>query len=118
MKFAYPLRFGFLLSTFAIFVSPLMGADVLTVGLTTSNVRIEATAVAGASASSRTVLLIGGLQGKDNTVDIVAREARDFEAMPQASRPFRLLAIPLANPDGQPLQFPPSGVAYKENIES
>jgi unsaturated rhamnogalacturonyl hydrolase len=100
------------------FVSPLMAAEHWNVGLTANNIRIEAAAISGASASSPTVLLIGGLQGKDDTVGIVTKEAEDFEAIPQNRRPFRLLAILLANPDGRALQFPPSGVAYKENVES
>ena len=95
-----------------------MGAERWNVGLTTTNVRIEATAIPGASPSSSTVLLIGGLQGKGETADIVAREAEAFDAIPQTRRPFRLLAISLANPDGLPLQFPPTGAAYIENIES
>lgn len=97
---------------------PLAGADRWAIGLTANDVRIEALAIPGASASSPTVLLIGGLQGKDGTVDIASREAADFEAIPQAQRPFRLLVIPLANPQGATLQFPPAGVAYRENIES
>jgi unsaturated rhamnogalacturonyl hydrolase len=88
------------------------------IGLTANDMPMEATIVPGPSASASTVLLIGGLQGKDETVETVSREAAAFEQIPQNRRPFRLLAIPLANPDARPLQFPPSGVAYKENIES
>jgi hypothetical protein len=36
----------------------------------------------------------------------------------QDQRPFRLLAISIANPDSARLQFPPAGVAYRENSES
>jgi len=38
--------------------------------------------------------------------------------MPQRRRPFRLIAIAVANPDAQPLQFPPVGVAYRDQVES
>jgi unsaturated rhamnogalacturonyl hydrolase len=41
-----------------------------------------------------------------------------FEALPQNRRRFRLLAIPGANPEAQPLAFPPAGVAYRDHIES
>jgi hypothetical protein len=41
-----------------------------------------------------------------------------FERIPQDRRAFRLIAIARANPDAQPLQFPPSGVAYREHVES
>src|SRR5262249_570130 len=33
-------------------------------------------------------------------------------------RQFRLIAIAVANPDSARLQFPPMGVAYRENAES
>jgi len=79
---------------------------------------IEAFVVPGPSASSPSVLLIGGLAGDDTTSADVNREIRDFEAIPQNRRPFRLLAIPLANPDRGKLVFPPTGVAYRENGES
>src|SRR5262249_15529301 len=103
---------------FGFFVFPSMGADRWTIGLTSSNTRIEAAAIDGPSTASPTVLLIGGLHGNDETVHVVSQEAVSFEALSQTRRPFRLLAIPLANPDGVPLQFPPAGVAYKQNIES
>ena len=44
--------------------------------------------------------------------DAVARLERSH------SRKIRLLAVPLANPDGAALHFPPTGVAYRENAES
>jgi len=93
-------------------------AERWTIGLTANGASIEALAVAGAGANSPTVLLVGGLQGKDQTSDAVAREVTAFEARSQKQRPFRLLAIPIANPDMQPLQFPPTGAAYREHIES
>jgi rhamnogalacturonyl hydrolase YesR len=99
-------------------ISPLAAAERWTMGLTANDGPIEATVVAGPSASAPTVLLIGGLQGRDATVDVVTQETAAFDSMPQARRPFRLLALPLANPDGRPLQFPPTGNAYKENVES
>ena len=88
------------------------------IGLTQSGGRIEATVVAGSSAGSPTVLLIGGLNGKDESANIVAEEVRTFGNLRQDRRHFRLLAIPAANPDGSKLQFPPPGVAYRENLES
>lgn len=96
---------------------PARDADRWTLGLTTNGSAIEALVVAGAS-TSPTVLLLGGVQGKDQSADAVAREVAAYEALPPARRPFRLLAIPLANPEAQPLQFPPAGAAYRENIES
>jgi hypothetical protein len=85
------------------------GAERWTIGLTTDRAGIEALAVAGATATSPTVLLIGGVEGKDRSADAVAAEVAAFEALPQDRRRFRLLAIPIANPDAHPLQFPPAG---------
>jgi unsaturated rhamnogalacturonyl hydrolase len=89
-----------------------------TIGLSTSGAPIEAVVVDGRSGSSPTVLLVGGLSGADQSSDAIAREAAAFDQMPQTRRAFRLIAIARANPDGKPLQFPPSGVAYREQIES
>jgi unsaturated rhamnogalacturonyl hydrolase len=89
-----------------------------TIGLSTSGAPIEAVAIAGRSASSPTVLLIGGLQQPDQSSDAVTREAAAFDKLPQSRRAFRLIAIARANPDAQLLQFPPTGVAYREQIES
>jgi rhamnogalacturonyl hydrolase YesR len=95
-----------------------VAAESWTIGLTASGATIDALVIAGASATSPTVLLVGGTQGKDASADAVAREAGAFEALPQNRRRFRLLVIPIANPDAQPLQFPPTGAAYREHIES
>jgi unsaturated rhamnogalacturonyl hydrolase len=89
-----------------------------TIGLSTSGAPIEAVAIAGRSPASPTVLLVGGLQRPDQSSDAVAREAATFEQIPQNRRTFRLIAVARANPDAQPLQFPPSGVAYREDVES
>ena len=89
-----------------------------TIGLATSGAPIEAVVVAGRSASSPTVLVVGGLQQPDQSSDAVARESASFEQIPQSRRTFRLIAVARANPDAQPLQFPPPGAAYREHIES
>lgn len=104
-------------------VAPLLPATAVagerwTIGLSTTGAPIEATVVAGRADSSPTVVLVGGLQRPDQSSDAVAREAAAFEQLPQQQRPFRLIAIDRANPDAQALQFPPSGVAYREHVES
>ena len=98
--------------------STAFAAEQWTIGLTTGGRPIEAFAIAGPSADSPTVLLIGGLGGKDGSSDAVGREATGVDALPQNRRTFRLLAIPVANPEARPLQFPPAGVAYRENVEA
>jgi unsaturated rhamnogalacturonyl hydrolase len=95
-----------------------VAAERWTIGLSTNKTPIEATVIAGQSAASPTVLLVGGLREADPSSDAVAGEAAAFEQIPQRERPFRLIAVARANPDALPLQFPPSGVAYREQIES
>ena len=101
------------------FVAPgFLAAERWTIGLTTGDAGIEALVVDGNSSSSATVLLVGGLQGRDATSEAVSREASAYDAMSKERRRFRLIALPVANPDGRALQFPPSGVAYRDNAES
>jgi rhamnogalacturonyl hydrolase YesR len=98
--------------------SPAIGAERWNIGLAADGTRIEGSVVAGSSSTSPTVLLIGGLSGRDDSVEVVGREVEEYEKLAENRRQFRLLAISLANPSGQALQFPPPGVAYRENIES
>jgi unsaturated rhamnogalacturonyl hydrolase len=92
-------------------------ADTLDVGLTENGTVIEASVPAGSSILP-TVLLIGGLTGADRSVSIVRQELQSYEAIQPDRRRFRLLAIPLANPDHATLAFPPVGIAYRNNPES
>jgi unsaturated rhamnogalacturonyl hydrolase len=94
---------------------PITAAERLYVGLSASGQRIEADLVEAASAASPTVLLIGGLTGQEESSRVVTQEVRNFEARKKS---FRLLAVPLANPDRSRLAFPPTGVAYRENPEA
>ncbi len=64
------------------------------------------------------MLLIGGLNGKDASVARVNDALKKFERQNPARRAFNLIAIPLANPDAVTLQFPATGVAYRENSEA
>jgi unsaturated rhamnogalacturonyl hydrolase len=89
-----------------------------TIGLSTSGASIEAVVIAGRSVSSPTVLLVGGLQRPDQSSAVVDNEAAAFEQIPLNQRAFRLIAVSRPNPDAQPLQFPPAGVAYREHVES
>jgi rhamnogalacturonyl hydrolase YesR len=63
-----------------------------------------------------TVVLVGGLAGPDGTVAAVRAAVATYAQ--RRERPVRLLAIPLANPDGVALEFVPTGVAYRERSES
>ncbi len=99
-------------------LSPRAAVNQRYIGLTPGGIRIEATVVPSHLAKSPTVLLIGGLHGNDASVGIVAEEARKFARIARNKRRFRLLSIPLANPEGSKLIFPPAGTAYRDNAES
>jgi len=99
-------------------VTPLFAAEPLEIGLTGSGAVIEGLAVSSPAKASRTVLLVGGLKGPDDSVGRVRSAVKQFESLKPARRDFNLLAIPLANPDGAALTFPPSGIAYRENPEA
>src|SRR3989441_10973118 len=87
------------------------------VGLTSSGMRIEAALVSSPSFTVPTVMLVGGLGGNDESARLVEQEVRRWEA-PSQGRRFQLIAIALANPGAERLQFPPTGVAYRENVVS
>ena len=96
---------------------PALGAESTYIGMTAAGTRIEAlTASSGASVSA-TVILLGGLRGDRESALAVSREVERFESTDR-SRQIRVLAVPLANPEGLPLVFPPTGAAYRENVES
>src|SRR5262245_56147185 len=102
----------------ALSITPLFAAEPLEIGLSTSGAVIEGWAVSSSAKGARTVLLVGGLKGKDESVERVRAAITQFDNEKPARRAFNLLAIPLANPDGSALKFPPSGVAYRENPEA
>jgi rhamnogalacturonyl hydrolase YesR len=93
-------------------------AERWTIGLSAAGAPIEAATTEGRAADVPTVLLVGGLERTDLSSEAVDREAAAFERLPRSQRAFRLIAIARANPGAQPLQFPPSGVAYREAVES
>jgi rhamnogalacturonyl hydrolase YesR len=62
------------------------------------------------------VVLIGGLAGDDASSAAVRRAVAAYEE--REARDVRLLAVPLANPGAASFEFPPTGVAYRENREA
>jgi rhamnogalacturonyl hydrolase YesR len=98
------------------FALPLRAAETFDIGLATSGARIDAVAAETRGDPARTVLLVGGLEGNDASVAAVRDAVEAFER--SRNRRVRLLAVPLANPDGAALEFPPTGIAYREHSES
>jgi len=105
-------------ATTIVLAGHLMGAEHRVAGMSASGMPIEALVVAGAPPAAPTVLLLGGLNGGSESAKMVFAAVQDLESDPPSRRRFHLLAIPLANPDRSALVFPPTGVAYRENIES
>lgn len=96
----------------------LQAAERRAIGLTPKAAVIEAFIVEGESNKVPVVVLVGGLDGPGASSRAVQSELARYEAMSETRRPFRLVAIPMANPERSRLQFPPPGVAYRESAES
>ncbi|HTT01715.1 MAG TPA: glycoside hydrolase family 88 protein [Steroidobacteraceae bacterium] len=93
-------------------------AEHLDIGLSSHGARIEGMRLEGRSVSAPTVLVIGGLSGADASVAAARAALEQLQSRPPRERPFNLLVIPLANPDAAALQFPPTGIAYREHPEA
>ena len=111
-------KHGFLLLCLSLTTAISFGADSSFLGLAPKGARIEALSIPGASANAPTVALIGGLNADQSEAAAITAEIRKYESRRQNQRPFRLLAVPLANPEKSALVFPPTGAAYRENAES
>jgi rhamnogalacturonyl hydrolase YesR len=99
-----------------LFAMPAVAAETFDIGLSASGRRIDAVAIEATARDAPTVVLVGGMDGDDAQASIVRTALASYEK--QRQRPVRLLAVPMANPDGSALQFPPTGVAYREHPES
>ena len=93
-------------------------AETFDVGRASDGTRIDAVLVEGASDDAPLVVLVGGLAGDGDDSAAVRAAVERFDALRLSKRGVNLIAIPLANPGGAPLAFPPSGQAYRENAEA
>ncbi|MFM1886474.1 MAG: Unsaturated rhamnogalacturonyl hydrolase YesR [Pseudomonadota bacterium] len=91
-------------------------AEPIDIGLGSAGRVIEALAVPATTRNARRIVLVAGLSG-EGADSAAARAATEAYAR-QRLRAIELLAVPVANPDRSPLQFPPAGVAYRENAEA
>jgi unsaturated rhamnogalacturonyl hydrolase len=108
----------YIAALFLVFSAPLLAAERRDIGLSQKGTHLEAFLVEGESEKAPLVVLVGGLEGAGATSIAVEREIARYEALSKNRRSFKLIAIPLANPERVPLQFPPAGIAYRENAES
>lgn len=93
-------------------------AETFDVGRSGAGEVITAAFVPAGDSGAPTVLLVGGLAGDDESRSTVERELAAYERLPPRQRGVNVVAIALANPAGTALQFPPTGVAYREQPES
>lgn len=100
----------------ALCAAPATAAETFDIGRTSNGQRIDAMVVEARANDARTVVLVGGLVGEDSSTTAVRAAVSAFEK--RRERAVRLLAIPLANPDGDALAFPPTGTAYRQNAAS
>jgi rhamnogalacturonyl hydrolase YesR len=107
------------LALIAMLATPLAAAEPIEIGLTSRDQLIEGFRLdAPSGKTTKTVLIIGGMHGDDESVEQARKTLRDFEQGKRGPRDFNLVVIPLANPDGVAMKFPPTGVAYRENAEA
>jgi rhamnogalacturonyl hydrolase YesR len=93
-----------------------LAAQTVDIGLATSGTRIDALIVEARAKSAPVVVLLGGLHGEDASAAAVRSAVASYEK--RSARPVQLIGIALGNPDGVALQFPATGAAYRENVES
>ena len=97
---------------------PAPAAEKLEIGLTGTGKVIEGARIEANRHNAPTVILVGGLGGNDASAEAVRKQLESYEHTRASRRAFNLISIPLANPDGAKLQFPPTGTAYRENPEA
>ena len=102
--------------TFVLASAAAWAAETVDIGLTATGTRIDAQIVEARAKSAPVVVLVGGLRGDDASAAAVRDAVASYEK--GRKRPVQLIGIPLANPNGVTLQFPSTGAAYRENVES
>jgi rhamnogalacturonyl hydrolase YesR len=103
-------------SLVTLLAQPVGAAEMFDIGLAASGARIDAAFVDAGAPDARTVVLVGGLDGDGASSAAVRAALAAYEQSGDGR--LRLLAVPVANPDGSALVFPPTGAAYRENRES
>ena len=85
------------------------------IGLSAQRTVIDAYGVNAGVPNARTVVYLGGLSGASPAAALIRTLQEDYAQLANAERPINLIAIPVANPDPESLQFPPQGEAYGES---
>ena len=85
------------------------------VGLSSQRTVIEAIGVNAGEPNARTIVYLGGLAGTSPASALIRNLHIDYAQLTAADRTINLIAIPVANPEAEQLQFPPEGEAYGDN---
>lgn len=85
------------------------------VGLSVQRTVIYAQGVSAGEPSAPTVLYLGGLAGPSSASELIRALHDEYAQVDSTARHLNLITIPLANPESESLNFPPSGDAYGEN---
>jgi rhamnogalacturonyl hydrolase YesR len=112
------LRTAFALAVACGCIDAAHGADAIEIGCGGNGTVIRGDVAAAADPAAPVVLLVGGLNGADDSAAAVERELAAFDGRSARRRGVTLIAIPVANPAAAPLEFPPTGAAYRERSES
>lgn len=111
-------RCNFLSSLFAaaLVLSPTLAcAQEWQVGMASDGTLITAQGYQVDTNERPTVVLIGGLDGRQASTDKVTAEYRRYLSRPKSQQPVNLILIADANPQGDELRFPPRGRAYADD---
>ncbi len=92
--------------------------ETIEIGLGAGHVLIEGLRVAAGNNDAPLVALIGGFAGEDDSSREMRETVAAYAALPDSERGVEVVAMPVANPAQEPLQFPPTGAAYRENAAS
>ena len=84
-------------------------------GLSAQRSVISALGILASSEDAPTILYLAGLNGPSEASGRVRALVSEFSNQPASERTVNLIAIPVANPEDEGLQFPPTGDAYAEN---
>lgn len=85
------------------------------VGLSSQRTVIRAQGVQARTQAAPTILYLAGLAGENESSDRLRSILNTYSQLDVEDRPINLITIPLANPEAEPLRFPPDGRAYSEN---
>jgi len=92
--------------------------ETIEIGLGAGHVLIEGLRVPAGIDDAPLAVLVGGFDGENARSGQIREAVAEYAARPNVERQLEIVAIPVVNPAREALQFPPTGVAYRENAAS